>query len=116
MSIMKKSVKLFVVILTAAILLGSCDLIKTGGTIIVENKLDYSNYVIIVKGEKFDDAVKDLLDNKGTLINKDGKKSFSFDEDGVYTVTALYPAAGPLAPVTLAGGITLTVTITPKND
>jgi len=124
MSIMKNFVKLFVVMLTAAILLGSCDLIEKGGTIIVENALDYDEYVSIVKVENINDyldnpnvknAKNELKNNQGTLIPKGSKQSFSFNEDGVYVVTALTPGFWT-SPVPLAGGIKATVTLEPKEE
>jgi len=125
MSIMKNLIKLFVVMLVATLPLTSCDLIKKGGTIVVENKLDKANYVVIVKVESISDisdnnpkikeAYEKLKDNKGTEIAKDGKKSFSYDEDGVYAVTALYPALGAF-PATLIGGITETITLKPAGS
>jgi len=121
---MKNFVKLFIVILTAAILLGSCDLIDKGGSIIVKNELDYANSVHIVKVEditnlldnpKIKEAYNILLNNGGTRIEKGGKKTFSYKEDGIYVVTALSPGFWT-SPVTLAGGITITVTLEPKDD
>ena len=121
MSITKNLFKLFVVMLVATFVFISCE---KGGTIIVQNELDQANSVLIVKVEnvtnllgnpKIKDALKELADGKGVEIKSKGKKSFTFDEDGIYAVTALYPASSAPLPVTLAGGITETVRIVPAD-
>jgi len=123
MAIMKNFVKLFVVILAAAILLGSCDLLKKGGTITVKNELNYDNYVSIVKVDtlenpfdnpKVKDAFETLKKNGGTKIEKNGKKTFSFDEDGAY-ILAAYPA-GCALPITLLAGAPIEINIVPKEN
>jgi len=124
MSITKNLIKLFVVMLVATLLLSSCDLFKKGGNIIVINELDSANYVLIVKIDNLLDlnnpnikeALKELQAGKGTEIKSKGKKTFTFNEDGVYAVTALKPASSAPLPVTLIGGITETVKIVPKDD
>jgi len=111
---MKNFIKLFVVVLVAAFLCISC--LEKGGTIEVTNSasgdpLTNSNYVIIVKGIDVVDAFKDLADGKGTVLKKGQVKPFHFDEDGIYTVVALYPTGYLSAPATLLAGNTVKVEI-----
>jgi hypothetical protein len=124
MSIIKNLIKLFVVMFVATLLLTSCDLLEKGGTIIVKIELTYDNLVIIVKVENVSnlldnpnikDAFQDLKDNKGTKIEKGSEKPFSYDEDGTYVVTALTPGFCTI-PVTLIGGVTLTVSLETKEE
>jgi len=123
MAIMKNFVKLFVVMLVAAILLGSCDLLQKGGTIIVKNDLDKANKVSIVKIDNITDLknpkIKEAIDNlssRGTEIKSGDQQKFTFDEDGVYVVAALLPKSGFAPPITLTAGITLTVTFDEDTD
>jgi len=104
---MKNFIKLFVVVLVAAFVFISCE---KGGTIEVTNLSGNSNFVIIVKGEKFLDALNDVANGKGTVIANGAKKTFSFDEDGIYTVVAAVPV-GFNKVVTLLLGNTEKVTI-----
>jgi len=110
---MKNFIKLFVLILAAALLFMSC--IEKGGTIDVTNQAELleggGNLVIIVKGYDFTTAVSDLANGKGTLIAKGAKKSFNKDEDGVYTVVAAYPSPVFTQVVTLLAGNTVSVVI-----
>jgi len=111
---MKYFIKLFVVVLVAAFLSISCS--EKGGTIEITNQYNDSsgilnaNAFIIVKGIDIIDAAKDLASGKGTPISKGETKTVSFNEDGVYTVVALFPA-GFTSPATLLGGNTVRVTI-----
>jgi len=82
---MKNLIKLFVVVLTAALLLVSCG--KKGGTIEVTNGMKTPTYVDIVKGVDF----LNIKEGDGTLIQPGDTEKFTFDEDGAYTVTAIPP-------------------------
>ena len=109
---MKNFIKLFVVVLALAFVFISCE---KGGTIDVTNQmsgdpLTHSNLVIIVKGEKITDAVNDLASGKGTPMTQGQTKTFSYSEDGIYTVVALFPS-GFFKPVTLLMGSNEKVTI-----
>jgi len=96
---MKNLIKLFVVVLTAVLLLVSCGGIKKGGTIEVTNGLSTPTYVNIVKGADFLGALKE---GDGTLIQRGYTEKFTFDEDGFYTVTAIPPITGFYKTVYLA--------------
>lgn len=113
---MKNFIKLSLlgVILTAALILGSCneELIKKGGTIQVTNGFSGINYVIIVEGAGFEDALADLQSGGGTLMNSGATQTFTYSEDGFYTVVALQPLpTGFYQTVYLALGSTEKVTI-----
>jgi len=116
MSITKNLIKLFVVMFVTTLLLSSCDLFKKGGTIEVTNGTGYPTLVIVVKGEKFLEALKELQAGKGTTIPKGGKKTFDYDKDGIYTVCALMGDPSTVLNefhevITLIGGGTQKVTI-----
>ncbi|GBU26961.1 hypothetical protein R84B8_00477 [Treponema sp. R8-4-B8] len=100
---------LFLIVLVAALLLGSCDLFKKGGSIEVTNQagdpITNQNLVIIVKGAEFLQAIEDIKNNKGTQMYKGNKKTFTYDEDGVYTVVALFPDLFHETVTLLGGGI-----------
>ncbi|WP_461255236.1 hypothetical protein [Treponema sp. R80B11-R83G3] len=109
---MKNFIKLFVVIVAMTFLFISCE---KGGSIEVTNNADgplgASNYVIIVKGVDIAKATTDLLAGKGTPMTKGQTKTFDFDEDGLYTVVALFPSPLFSAPVTVIFGQTQKVKI-----
>jgi len=113
---MKNPIKLIVVILAVAavFLLASCD--EKGGTIEVTNSYNdptgmvSGNVITIVKGADIGTALSDVANGKGTQMKKGETKSFTFDEDGTYTVVALLPL-GFMSPVILLGGNTAKVTI-----
>ena len=105
---MKNIIKLFVVVLAVAFVFISCE---KGGTIEVTNGYDGPNLVVIVKGADLVGALQDLGNGKGTVMDKKGAtKKFTYDEDGIYTVVASFPA-GFSKPVTLLLGNTEKVTI-----
>jgi len=104
---MKKFIKLFVVVLALAFVFISCE---KGGTIEVINSSGIPNYVLIVKGI---DVLNINLERDGTLMAAGAKKTFSFSEDGTYTVVAAYPV-GFYKTVILALGSNEKVTIPSK--
>ena len=116
---MKNFLKLLGVVLVASFFMVSCgedEIIKKGGTIEVTNGLanNATAYVIIAKGTDYNSAIAELSSGGGTIIPPGEKKSFKFDEDGLYTVCAMAvpPISQPLPqPVTLALGSTKKVTI-----
>ena len=101
---MKNLIKLFVVVLVAAFVFISC---QKGGTIEVVNSSGYPNLVIIVEGV---DILGIDLQNDGIQMANGTKKTFTYTEDGTYTVVAAYPL-GFFKPVILLGGNNEKVTI-----
>jgi hypothetical protein len=89
---MKNFIKLFVIVLALAFVFISCE---KGGTIEVLNQagdpVTHKNLIIIVKGADFAGALNDLEKGKGTEMAIGQSKTFSFSEDGLYTVVASFP-------------------------
>jgi len=118
---MKNLFKLLGVVLVATFLLVtvSCgedeEIFKKGGVIEVTNGYNSVISVVIVKGADTSSALAELGNNGGTPILAGASASFSFDEDGLYTVCALAIATTqPLPqPVSLALGSTKKITIQP---
>jgi len=107
---MKNLLKLLGVVLVAALFLVSCE-IQKGGTIEVTNGLKTQTYFVIVKGLDYEDAIKDITAGRGTLLEPGAKKSFTKDEDGVYSVVAIPPLPCFSGQATLALGNTEKITI-----
>jgi len=106
---MKNFVKLFGLVFAAFVVLSSCEgLIKTGGTIEVTNNYQSSALIAVAMGvPSLDDA---------EAIDKGATKTFTFKEDGLYTIIAA-PVGSTGAPVTktatLLGGNKEKVSIGP---
>jgi len=112
---MKNLLKLFAVVLIAALFLVSCsDKGRKGGTIQITNGTGYPDYFIVVEGKEFLKALEDLKNGDGTLINTGATETLHYDKDGFYTVTALNPL-GFYEFVFLALGNTEKVTIKDKK-
>jgi hypothetical protein len=101
---MKNLIKLFVVVLAMSFVFISCE---KGGTIEVINSSGYPNMVLIVEGLNI--AGIDPQKN-GTQLAEGAKKTFTYTEDGTYTVVAAYPL-GFFKTVILLGGSSERVTI-----
>ena len=104
---MKKYAIAIIGLIFASLVLGSCD-IKTGGTIVVVN--GYNSPMVFAVGKIFPS-----LDNL-EAVEAGGSKSFSFDDDGLYTVA--YAAVSDKLNIKskteyLSGGETKRVTIGP---
>jgi len=95
---MKNLLKLFGVVLVAALILVSCNLEK-GGTVEVTNGLSESTIVKVFKlGE-------DALNLGNTdVLNPGETKRWTFKEDGTYIVTAAPPLGFSQTVILLAGG------------
>jgi len=101
---MKNFLKLFGIVLAVAtvLLLSSCeDIVKKGGSVHITNEhdgvtlgvgLERINYFIVVKDLDVANAWKDLANGKGTVIKKGETQTITKDEDGFYTVIAMYPS------------------------
>jgi len=94
---MKNFIKLFVVVVAVAFVFISC---QKGGTIEVVNSTSNINLVVIVEGVN---VLGVDFDKNGTALQPGAKKTFTFTEDGTYTVVASSPA-GFLKTVILLGG------------
>lgn len=111
-----KEIKKICVVMVVVLILASCS--EKGGTIEIYNDLNVEAFYTVVKGEKFWDALKDL-DKNGTLIKPGETKEWTADEDGIYTVVAIYSEGiTDIVPknfnkmVTLLGGSSQRVKIT----
>ena len=114
---MKNPIKLLLLGMVVAFMLVSCNdsFLKKGGTIKLTNDVsglssDDLNYYIVVKGVDVVQAWADLAGNKGELIKKGETKTITKDEDGFYTVIAVFPN-GFLKTVYLALGSVENITI-----
>jgi len=104
----------------AAFMLGSCDLtdvIKTGGTIVVQNRYTATgvtaNKVRVIEADDITGLDLDELLKNADTIESGKDKTYSFDKNGIYTVVALFPA-GFYETVTLLGGNSKTVEVKAK--
>jgi len=94
--------------LAATFLLISCNNSVKGGTIEVTNGYTIITYVDIVKGADIGSLIKQEGD--GTPIMPGKTETFTFDEDGFYTVVAI-PPVGFLKTVYLTSGGTERVVV-----
>jgi hypothetical protein len=121
---MKNSIKVIGIILfVAALAFTSCS--EKGGTIAITNEYKYAlvgtpagvpMLVLIVEGTEFADAVKNIAE-KGDTIGFGETKTYTFEENGIYTVVyqsfppTLDFALPKTKPVTLLAGNIETITI-----
>ena len=102
---MRKQYLFFLIVLAVSFLLFSC--LEKGGTIEVTNQaegiLGGGNLIVIVKGYDFSSALSNIQ-KTGEQLAKGATKSFHKDEDGVYTVVALFPSPMFTQVVTLLAG------------
>ena len=98
--------KVIIGLVFAALVFGSCE-IKTGGTIEVKN--GHTSAAVIMVG-KFLTAP----DPAGVEAVKPGETiKFSFNDDGVYTVYSFFTVVPKMDTVTLLGGDTKKITVSP---
>jgi len=105
---MKKYAIAIIGLVFASLVLGSCD-IKTGGTIVVKN--GFSTPMLIAVGKWLPNI------EEATTVDVGAEKSFSFDDDGLYSIGyATVGTKGTAVNVKteyLSGGETKRVTIGP---
>jgi len=109
---MKKAILLIIAI--AAVTLVSCSKIPKGGKIEVTNGLSTFTVVAVIKGQlnMVTEIVEKLQNEEGDVLQTGERKTYEFDEDGIYTVVAVPPLTPPFHQfVTLLADNTVTVTI-----
>jgi hypothetical protein len=112
---MKIYVKLFMLALSTAVVLFSCDVLEKekGGTINVTNGDTRGALITVVKGVDWKSP------EETDVVGAGQTKTFSFAEDGFYTATASFISNLISIPkyktVYLSGGETRQITLTPND-